>query len=99
MLQLRWCDLRVDAAHCVTCSVVGADAAKCTLPLQVQVQEFLNAVAPSVLRCGLMRLTVKLTVWLLLPLIPCCCRYKEFLDSVTPKEWFVAQAARQEVHQ
>ncbi|WIA44028.1 hypothetical protein OEZ86_010400 [Tetradesmus obliquus] len=25
-----------------------------------------------------------------------CRRYKEFLDSVTPKEWFVAQAARQE---
>jgi hypothetical protein len=25
-------------------------------------------------------------------------RYKEFLDSVTPKEWFAAQAARQEVN-
>lgn len=24
------------------------------------------------------------------------CRYKEFLDSVTPKEWFAAQAARQQ---
>jgi predicted Holliday junction resolvase-like endonuclease len=26
-----------------------------------------------------------------------CRSYKEFLDSVTPNEWFAAQAARQEV--
>lgn len=24
------------------------------------------------------------------------CRYKEFLDSVTPNEWFATQAARQQ---
>lgn len=29
------------------------------------------------------------------PVVP--CRYKDFLDSVTPSEWFVAQAEKQEV--
>eukprot|EP00775_Hariotina_reticulata_P009162 gene9162-9328_t len=27
-----------------------------------------------------------------------CRRYKDFLNSVTPKEWFVAQAAKEQVH-
>lgn len=29
--------------------------------------------------------------------LPAVCRYKEFLDGVTPKEWFATQAAKQQV--
>lgn len=28
--------------------------------------------------------------------LTCVCRYKDFLDSVTPSEWFIAQAEKQE---
>jgi hypothetical protein len=29
--------------------------------------------------------------------LPMLCRYKDFLDGVTPAEWFVAQADKQKV--